>query len=435
MSARLPPQTEAIDVEPKTFCGNHRLDGTLGQRAVADLAAAGTADAAGFAHGEIGKVVVQDELFFALAAGVGIKFLRVFGRAEGGQDQRLGFAAAEQGRAVRPRQEAHLARQRANIFKSPAIHPLLAVQNQTTHGLLLEVIRRVTEHELGDFFRAEFFHEPGAHVIGYRLDRRFAREFARYQESRHHAIARQRPGFAEDFLRHHVHHNGAFGLAGARGQLLLGRDDRPATFAAELQRRVEVRFGDFLRGAFEHDHFLFVADIDQVEVAFGHLGVRGIGHELPLDAADADRAQRSGPGNIADHQRRRGADDAEDVGIVFSVGAEQDALHLDFVVPSLGERGPDGPVNHPAGEDFLLRRAAFALEVTAGKPAGRGRLLAIIHRQREEFLAGLGVGGGHGGDDDDGFPQLNGNGAVGLFGEFAGFNDNLLGSYLDRYFF
>ena len=109
-------------------------------------------------------------------------------------------------------------------------------------------------------------------------------------------------------------------------------------------------------------------------------------------------------------------------------------MHLDFVVPSLGEQGPDGPVNHAAGEDFLFRGAAFALEVTAGKPARCSGLLAIIHREREEILAGLGAGGGHRGDHDDGFPQLNGDGAVGLFGEPAGFDVDLLGSYLDRCF-
>ena len=56
----------------------------FGQRAVADFATARTADAAGFADGEIREVVVQDEFLLGLAAGVGIKFLRVFAGAERG---------------------------------------------------------------------------------------------------------------------------------------------------------------------------------------------------------------------------------------------------------------------------------------------------------------------------------------------------------------
>ena len=64
----------------------------------------------------------------------------------------------------------------------------------------------------------------------------------------------------------------------------------------------------------------------------------------PLIAPDADGAQRTGPGNVADHQRGGGADDAEHVRIIFAVGAEQNALNLHFVVPALGKERTDGTV-------------------------------------------------------------------------------------------
>ena len=50
---------------------------------MADFAAAGSADAAGFADGEVREVIMQQELLFGLAAGVGIKFLGVFAGAQG----------------------------------------------------------------------------------------------------------------------------------------------------------------------------------------------------------------------------------------------------------------------------------------------------------------------------------------------------------------
>src|SRR5205085_85491 len=127
----------------KTLGGNHRLDGPFRQGAVADFPTTGAADATGFAHREIREVVVEDELFLALAAGVGIKFLRVFGRAERGQHERLGFAPAEQRRAVRPGEQADLANNLTNVVKPAAIHPFVAVQDQTPHRLLLQVIKRV----------------------------------------------------------------------------------------------------------------------------------------------------------------------------------------------------------------------------------------------------------------------------------------------------
>ena len=44
-----------------------------------------------------------------------------------------------------------------------------------------------------------------------------------------------------------------------------------------------------------HDHVRFVADIDQVEIAVGLFGMGGVGDELAVDAADADRAQAGRP--------------------------------------------------------------------------------------------------------------------------------------------
>src|SRR5205807_7359702 len=142
----------------------------------------------------------------------------------------------------------------------------------------------------------------------------------------------------------------------------------------------------------------------------------------------------SSPRNVTDHQRGGRADNAENVRVVFPVGTEQNALHLDFVIPALGKKRTNGPVNHPAGQDFFFRRTAFPLEVAARETARRRRLLPVIHRERKEFLAGLGAGGSDDGYDDDAFAELNCYGAVGLFGEFAGFDMDGFGSYLDRYF-
>ena len=151
-----------------------------------------------------------------------------------------------------------------------------------------------------------------------------------------------------------------------------------------------------------------------------------VGDELAVDAADAHGAERAGPRDVADHQRGGGADEREHIRVVLAIGAEHDALDLDFVEPALGEERADGAVDEAAGEDFLFGRAAFAFEVAAGELAGRSGFFAVIHGEREEFLACLGLGGGDGGDEDDGFAQLDGDGTVGLFGEFAGFNDDLL---------
>jgi hypothetical protein len=62
---------------------------------------------------------------------------------------------------------------------------------------------------------------------------------------------------------------------------------------------------------------------------------------------------------------------------------------LHFVEEAFGEKRAAGAVAQARGEDFLLGRAAFALEVAAGETAGRGIFFAVIDGEREEVLAGL----------------------------------------------
>lgn len=114
---------------------------------------------------------------------------------------------------------------------------------------------------------------------------------------------------------------------------------------AKLERGVEVGFGDFPGRAFIHHDVVLIAHVNEIEIALGLFGMGRVGHELAFDSSDADGPERAGPGNIADHQRRAGADDAENVGIISAIGAQDHGLHLHFVVPNLSETvaGSDDP--------------------------------------------------------------------------------------------
>jgi len=94
-------------------------------------------------------------------------------------------------------------------------------------------------------------------------------------------------------------------------------------------------------------------------------------------------------------------------------------------IPALGKERANRTVGKPAGENFLFRRAAFAFEVAAGEHAAAAAFRGS-QRSGKKVLAFLGLGGGHRGHDDDGFAELDGYGAVRLFGEFSGFNDDCL---------
>ncbi len=122
---------------------DHRLDGTLRERAVADLAPPGGTRATGLAHGEGREVVVKDEALFLFAASVGVEHLGFLERGKRGQRERLGLTAAEERGAVGARQQAHFGLEFANLIDGAAIAAGLAVENRDAERLFLEVLERL----------------------------------------------------------------------------------------------------------------------------------------------------------------------------------------------------------------------------------------------------------------------------------------------------
>ena len=392
---------------------------------MANFATAGTADAAGFTDGEIWEVVVQDELLLVRAAGVGIKFLRVVAGAERDERNGLRFAPGEQRRAVRAWQNADFAGNRADLFKITTVEALAAFEDQFANGFLLDVVEGVVDDERGDLLGAVFGDKLFTNFVLDGVAGGFAVELARQQQRGDETVTGEGFRIRENFVGDDLERDFALLLADFRDEFLLRGDDRLNGFLGELQRGAEVGFGNFLGRAFIHDDVFFVADIDEVEIALGLLGVSRVRNELAADATDARRAQRAGPRNVGNHQRGARADDAQNIGIVLAIRAEEHGLDLNFVIPALRKERANRTVGKAAGEDFLFRRTAFAFEVAAGEFTGSGRLFAVVHGEREEVLAFLGLGRGHGGNNNDGFAHLDGHGAVGLLGQFAGFNDDL----------
>ena len=95
----------------------------LGERAVADLAAAGAAQERHLADRERREVVVEHEPLVDLAVHH-LDLLLVLGGAERGGDERLRLAAREHGRAVRARQHADLDPDRADLVELAAVEAL-----------------------------------------------------------------------------------------------------------------------------------------------------------------------------------------------------------------------------------------------------------------------------------------------------------------------
>ena len=189
-----------------------------------------------------------------------------------------------------------------------------------------------------------------------------------------------------------------------------------------MQRFHELSLRQLVGGTFDHDDVGLVADVNEVEVAVETLGLRWVDDELTIDAADAHGTDGAREGNVGDAERGGGAVHGADIRIVLAVGAEEDGDDLGVVVVAFREERAQRAVRHAAGENFLFRGAAFALEVTTGEAACGGGFFLVLDGEGEEVLAVLHFRGGDGGDEDDGVTETHGDGAVGEFGKFAGFD-------------
>ena len=147
----------------------------------------------------------------------------------------------------------------------------------------------------------------------------------------------------------------------------------------------------------------------------------GIQDVLAVDIADARRADRSAERNARQRDRRRRADHRRNVRIDLGIDRHHRRDDLHFVVEAVREQRPDRTIDQPAGQRFLFRRAAFALEKAAGDAAGGVGFFLVVDGQREEVLAGLRGFGGDDGDEHHAVAEARQHRAARLAGDLAGF--------------
>ncbi len=380
-----------------------------------NLATARAADAAGFTDREIREVVVQNELLLAGAAGVGIKFLGVLARAERCQREGLRFSALEDGRTMSPRQQPNLTVNRAHLFEATAIEALVLLHDQAAHSLLLNVIESVLENKRRHLFFAELFDKLLADLVGQRANSGLTGELARCQQSGDDALTSQGFRLVQDFLRNNRRRDRALGFIHLRGEFLLHLNNGLNTLVPELKRSVEIRFGDFLGRTFEHHEVRFVTDVNDVQIAFEHLGMCGVRDELSAYAANSHGANGPGERKVADHQRGGSTDERQHVGVILPVRAQNNALNLNFVVPTFGKQGTNRPINEARGENLFLGGTSFSFEIPAWELAGSRCFFSVIYGEWEEILTFFRFRSTYRRYEDNGFAKLNCYGAIGLF--------------------
>jgi hypothetical protein len=226
------------------------------------------------------------------------------------------------------------------------------------------------------------------------------------------------------------------GLSGRGRQLLLEVDALLELAVGVFDGVGHDRLGQDLGSRLDHHHGLARAGDNQVERAVGELRHRRVGDEGAVDVADANRADRSQEGDAADHQRRRGAVDGEDVGVVLLVRREDRQHDLDVLLVAPREEWADRAVGQAHRQDGGLRRTRLALDEAAGDLARGVHALLVVNREGKEVdpLARLGRDRRR---QEHGVAHADEHRSIGLLGELArlereGLSADL-GLYLDSH--
>ena len=150
ISASEPEQTDAIEVRAVggehlgheaqrvaelVLARQHRQQRTGGERTVADLATLRRTDAAGLTVGPRGHVVVEQEVLVGLRA-ERVDQLVHARHGHGDDVHHLGLATLEQAGAVRRRQHADFAAERAQVARTATVDAHALVDDALAHGLL-----------------------------------------------------------------------------------------------------------------------------------------------------------------------------------------------------------------------------------------------------------------------------------------------------------
>src|SRR4030095_15822510 len=110
-----------------------------GKLAVADFTPSGRAKPTGFADGVRREIVMQQEVLAVLTL-ERIDDLFILAGAKGRHRQRLGFAAREQGGAVRTRQDADLAEDRADSAGVATVDPPCGLEDGAANDLAFQLL-------------------------------------------------------------------------------------------------------------------------------------------------------------------------------------------------------------------------------------------------------------------------------------------------------
>ena len=398
---------------------------------MADFAALGAADHAGFTDAVRGEVVLQHEVVLA-GAFQGVDELGIAHATQGSGDDRLGFAAGEQRGAVGFLEHAHLAFDRAHRVQGTAVDTRLAGDHRLAHHVLFHLAEQVlhfTGFRRAFFFGGELGHTGVAQLADFLLAGHFVGDGVGVRQSGFVLALDGVLQLGVLFSRLPLPGGGAH-----FGGELVDRLDQPLHFlVAEQHRAQHLVFAELLGFGFHHQHGGFGTGDHQVEGGLFQLGIGRVEQVQAVLEAHACRADGAAERNARDRQGGGGADHGGDIRILVLVRGHDRGHDLDFVHEALGKQRANRPVDQTAGQGFFLAGTTFTLEEAAGNAAGGVGLFLVVHGEREERLVGVGFFFADHGDQHLGVTDGDHHGGGGLAGDLPGFQDNGVAAVLNLF--
>ena len=368
--------------------GQHGHQSTLGQSAVADLAAAGAAGCAGLAHGVRREVVVVD-ITLGLLVGQVIHELVVLGAAQGAGGQHLGLAAGKHTGTVHAGQNAHLCSQRADLVDAAAVHTLALVQQPAAHDELLHLVAhqiQVRSRQVRVLL-CDLVHDG-------------------QQSSVTHVLVVGVHGSLEvvqilvlDGVEHvHVqtHDLEVDLLLAALGHDAV--DELDDLLDLHMRSLDGIQHGVLVHlvgTGLDHHDLVHGSGYGQGQVAHLALLLGGVQHDLAVHQAHLHAADGAVPGDIRHSSDQRSADHTGDLRAAVRVQAHDGHGDAHIIAHFLGEQRAHGAVHHAAGQDGALAGAALTAHKAAGDAACGVELFLILHVQGEEIHTFAGLGAHH----------------------------------------
>ena len=218
------------------------------------------------------------------------------------------------------------------------------------------------------------------------------------------------------------------GLADNISEFFLDFDNSLVGLMAELYRPGHYILRHLTGAGLQHYDGLTGAGHNQVQLALFHLGEGGVYHQLGINIADMDSADRPVEWHLRDGKRRRGTDSGQDVGVVFVVYGEGGNNNLNVAAPVLGQQRPDGTIRQAGGKGGRFSGPALPAQKAARNLAGGVVSLLVVDGQRQEVNA-LPLPSDGGGDQDKSIAIADGHGAAGLAGQLTGLDDQVSAAY------